>query len=68
MNKDILQGKWLQVRGQVQQQWGKLTDQELDIINGQYDVLVGVVQEMYGYNIQKAEQEVDAFLQGLGYS
>jgi uncharacterized protein YjbJ (UPF0337 family) len=67
MNRDILEGKWMQVRGQVKQHWGKLTDSELDIINGQYDVLVGLVQEIYGYNIQKAEQEVDTFLQGLSY-
>jgi uncharacterized protein YjbJ (UPF0337 family) len=65
MNRDILEGKWMQVRGQVKQQWGKLSDNELDMINGRYDVLVGLVQEVYGYNIQKAEQEVDSFLQGL---
>jgi len=49
----------------VKQQWGKLTDDELDVISSQYDELVGLVQEKYGYHIQKAEQEVDTFLQGM---
>lgn len=65
MNKDILEGKWKQVQGIVKQQWGKLTDDELDMISGRYDELVGLVQEKYGYHIQKAEQEVDSFLQGM---
>ena len=62
MNKDILEGKWKQLRGQVKETWGDLTDDELDQIAGRYDQLVGKLQEIYGYNRQGAEAEVDDFL------
>lgn len=61
MNSDILKGKWMQIRGNVKQMWGKLTDDDLDQINGQSDKLVGVLQERYGYSKEKAQQEVDRF-------
>lgn len=48
MNSDILKGNWKQFRGEIQKQWGKLTNDDLDIINGEYDKLVGRVQERYG--------------------
>ena len=63
MNRDILTGKWMQVRGQVKQAWGKLTDNDLDRISGRYDELVGLLQERYGYARDKAEQEVTHFLE-----
>ena len=59
MNKDVLQGKWKQIRGEVKKWWGELTDDELDKIDGNHDKLVGLVQEKYGYAREKAEQEVD---------
>jgi uncharacterized protein YjbJ (UPF0337 family) len=62
MNKDILEGKWKQLRGQVKETWGDLTDDELDQIAGRYDQLVGKLQEIYGYSRQEAEAEVDDFL------
>ena len=55
MNRDNLQGKWRQVRGRVKQQWGRLTDDELDQIAGSYDVLVGKIQEKYG----ESREEID---------
>jgi uncharacterized protein YjbJ (UPF0337 family) len=63
MNRDILAGKWLQVRGQVKQTWGKLTDNDLDRISGYYDELVGLVQERYGYARAQAEKEVTRFIE-----
>ncbi len=63
INKDILQGKWKQARGKVKQQWGRLTDNELDQIGGYYDELAGLIQERYGYSREKAQQEVDAFIE-----
>ncbi len=66
MNKDILQGKWKQLKGQVKQQWGRLTDDRLDRINGRYEELTGLIQEKYGYTKQKAEQEVNTFLEKIG--
>ena len=63
MNADVLAGKWKQVQGEVKKQWGKLTDDDLAIVDGQKDKLVGMVQERYGYAREKAEHEVDEFLQ-----
>ena len=48
MNNDILAGKWKQLRGEIQRRWGKLTNDELDEINGSYDKLAGKLQERYG--------------------
>jgi uncharacterized protein YjbJ (UPF0337 family) len=59
MNKDIFKGKWNQVKGEVKKQWGDLTDDELDRIEGSYDKMVGKLQERYGYNKQKAALEAD---------
>jgi uncharacterized protein YjbJ (UPF0337 family) len=62
VNKDILEGKWKQVRGKIKETWGDLTDDELDQVSGKYDVLVGKLQEKYGYSRQEAEKEIDDFL------
>jgi len=62
MNADVLKGKWLQLKGKARSQWGKLTDDELDQVEGNAEKLVGLVQERYGYAKQRAEQEVDSFL------
>ena len=63
MNRDILAGKWMQVRGQVKQAWGKLTDDDLNRISGRYDELVGLLQQRYGYARDKAEKEVTHFIE-----
>jgi uncharacterized protein YjbJ (UPF0337 family) len=62
MNEDILQGKWKQLRGQIQQQWGKLTNDDLDQIKGTRTEFEGLLQERYGYTRERAKQEVDNFL------
>ncbi len=62
MNSDILQGKWNQFKGDVKRQWGKLTDDDLTRIEGNYDKFVGVLQERYGYERERAERELDAYL------
>jgi uncharacterized protein YjbJ (UPF0337 family) len=59
MNKDILQGKWKQLKGQAKQKWGRLSDDDLDRIEGSRDELVGVIQERYGKSREEAEREVD---------
>ena len=61
MNWDQIEGKWKQAKGQAKQQWGKLTDDELDVIGGKRDALVGVVQEKYGVAKEEAEKQVKAF-------
>lgn len=59
MNKDILAGKWKQIRGEAKAWWGKLTDDDLDRANGKFDVLVGLLQQKYGYTHQRAADEID---------
>jgi uncharacterized protein YjbJ (UPF0337 family) len=61
MNRNIIKGKWNQLKGEVKIQWGKLTDDELDEINGNFDKVVGKLQEKYGYDRDRAEQEADKF-------
>jgi len=59
LNSDVLKGKWKQMRGQVKQWWGDLTDDDLDQIDGSVDKLVGRLQERYGYAREDAQKEVD---------
>lgn len=62
MNSDIFQGKWKQLRGQIQQTWGDLTNDDLDRIQGTRTEFEGLLQERYGYTRERAKQEVDNFL------
>jgi len=62
MNKDILKGKWLQVKGDVRNWWGKLTDDDVDQIQGNGEKFIGKLQERYGYGREQAEKEIDDFL------
>lgn len=62
MNKDTIQGNWKQLKGKVQQQWGKLTDDDFDVIDGKRQELIGRVQERYGVARDQAEKDVDNFL------
>jgi uncharacterized protein YjbJ (UPF0337 family) len=62
MNKDIIQGNWKQLKGKVQQQWAKLTDDDFNMIDGKRQELVGRVQERYGIAKDQAEKDVDSFL------
>ena len=66
MNTDILHGKWEQIKGQVKQQWGKLTDDDITVISGKRDQLVGKVQERYGFAKDQAQRDVDSFLHTCG--
>lgn len=59
MNKDIVEGKWKQIRGEAKVWWGKLTDDDLDRADGKFDVLTGMLQEKYGYTRQHAADEID---------
>lgn len=61
MNKDQLAGKWQQLKGEVRKQWGKLTDDELDQINGSRTKLGGYIREHYGLSKEKVEDEIDQF-------
>jgi uncharacterized protein YjbJ (UPF0337 family) len=58
MNQDILAGKWKQMRGQVKQWWGKLTDDDLDRVDGAMDKLAGALQERYGWERDEVDREI----------
>ena len=62
MNRDILSGMWKQVKGQVKETWGDLTDQDLTEIDGRRDQLIGKLQQRYGWERARAETEVDNFI------
>jgi len=61
MNEDRMQGNWKQIKGKLKEQWGKLTDDDLDVIGGKRDQLVGRIQERHGIAKDQAEREVENF-------
>ena len=61
MNHDRLEGNWKQMKGKVKEQWGKLTDDDLDVIAGRRDQLLGRIQERHGLGKDDAEREVETF-------
>ncbi len=61
MNWDRIEGNWKQFKGQAKTRWGKLTDDDLDVIEGRRDQLEGKLQEAYGYGKDKARKEADDF-------
>jgi uncharacterized protein YjbJ (UPF0337 family) len=64
MNEDILKGQWNQLKGNLRKQWGRLTDDDIDQIKGQRDVLLGKLQEYYGKNREENERELETWLDG----
>lgn len=59
MDKDIFEGKWEQFKGTVQKNWGKLTDDDLDIIKGDTKKLIGKLQERYGMSKDEAKKQIN---------
>jgi uncharacterized protein YjbJ (UPF0337 family) len=59
MNSDQIKGKWKQLKGAARERWGKLTDDDFEIIAGQRDKLIGRIQERYGIAREQAQKEVD---------
>jgi uncharacterized protein YjbJ (UPF0337 family) len=62
MNKDIVKGHWTEIKGKLKQQWGKLTDDDIVKMEGNYEELRGKLQKAYGYQKEQAEREIDTFL------
>ena len=58
MNKDTIEGNWKQLKGKVKEQWGKLTDDDLDIIAGRREQLLGRIQQRHGLAKDEAERQV----------
>jgi uncharacterized protein YjbJ (UPF0337 family) len=65
MNWDQVEGKWKQYKGKIKEKWGKLTDDDLDTINGRRQQLVGRIQERYGIAKEEAEKQADEFVRAL---
>jgi uncharacterized protein YjbJ (UPF0337 family) len=65
MNWDRIEGNWKQFRGRVQQQWGKLTNDDLDTVEGRRTELVGKIQERYGIAKDEAEKQVDTWMRNM---
>ncbi|MGC6388463.1 CsbD family protein [Ewingella sp. S1.OA.A_B6] len=61
MNKDQTEGNWKQFKGKVKEKWGKLTDDDLTVVEGKRDQLVGKIQERYGYRKEEAEKELKSW-------
>ncbi len=61
MNWDRIEGNWLQFKGNIKQQWGKLTDHQLDVIAGKRDHLAGTIREAYGVTKEEAERQLSAW-------
>ncbi len=65
MNQDIIQGKWAQLKGSIKQKWGKLTDDDLDRLDGNQQYLSGRLQERYGWAKERADDEIRTFERSL---
>ena len=65
MNWDQIAGNWKQVKGVVREKWGKLTDDDVDIIAGKRDILLGKIQERHGIAREEAEKQLKAWEDSL---
>jgi uncharacterized protein YjbJ (UPF0337 family) len=65
MNWDTIAGEWKEAKGKLRAQWGKLTDDDFETIAGKKDVLIGRIQQRYGYKRDEAERHVDDYLKTL---
>jgi uncharacterized protein YjbJ (UPF0337 family) len=61
MNQDRVSGNWKQFKGKVKEQWGKLTDDDLDVIDGKREQLLGRIQNRHGIAKDEAERQVESF-------
>lgn len=68
MNWEQIEGNWKQVRGQFRERWGKLSDDDLEVIAGKRDQLVGQLQAKYGMVKEEAEREIDNFCEACDLS
>jgi uncharacterized protein YjbJ (UPF0337 family) len=65
MNWEQFEGKWKQYKGKTREKWGKLTDDDLNVINGKREQLVGKVQERYGIAKEEAQRQADDYVRAL---
>ncbi len=65
MNWDQIEGNWMQIKGRARAQWGELTDNDLDQIEGRREQLLGKIQERYGIERKEAERQIDEWLRNF---
>ena len=65
MNDDVFEGRWKQFKGDMKRTWGKLTDDDFDVADGNRDKLIGSLQERYGWERNHAEREFDRFTESV---
>ena len=65
MNKDQMEGKWEQWKGSAKEKWGKLTNDDLDVINGRREQLIGKIHERYGVAREEAQRQADAWMKTM---
>jgi uncharacterized protein YjbJ (UPF0337 family) len=66
MDKQTIEGNWMQIKGKIREQWGKLTDDDVDVIAGKRDQLAGRIKERYGKTAEEADREINEFESRLG--
>lgn len=59
MNRDIAEGKWKQLKGQIREKWGELTDDDIDQVEGSSDRFIGILQERYGLAREEAKKQFE---------
>ena len=67
MNEQTLKGDWMVLKGKIKEQWGKLTDDDLDVLEGKRDQLAGTLTKRYGYAKEEAEREIREFNDRVAY-
>ena len=65
MDWDRIEGNWKSFKGKAKQQWGRLTDDDLNMVEGRREELEGRIQQQYGYHKDRARQEIDSWLNSL---
>lgn len=65
--ENIFQGNWDEIKGKLKKQWGKLTDNEIEEINGSYEEFVGKIKKAYGYEGKQLEKEISNFFDTEGF-
>ncbi|WP_418593228.1 CsbD family protein [Ponticoccus sp. (in: a-proteobacteria)] len=66
MNWDQIQGKWTQLKGKAREEWGELTDNEIQEARGEREQMLGLIQEKYGRTREEAERELSRWQTKLG--
>jgi len=62
MNEQVLKGRWTELKGKAKEKWGRLSNDELEQIDGNVDQLIGALQQRYGLVQEEARKEVNAWL------